>query len=191
MTFIKPLVALSIACAAMFSLPAFADDVEDSIAEALQAYQDQEFTAAGQALSYASQLILQKSASNLATMLPPPLPGWDAEDSETQTAGMAMMGGGIQASRSYARQSETVEIQIVGGSPLLAQWMPMISNPAMGAAMGAKMVRIGKQRGLMTKDGEFMLVIDKRFLVTIKGSASKKIKIEYGQAINFVALEAM
>lgn len=191
MKFTKPLLAFSIVCAATISLPAFADEIEDAIAEALQAYQDREFTAAGQALSYASQLILQKSASTLSAILPPPLPGWDAKKSETQATDMAMMGGGIQASSGYTEQSDTVEIQTVGDSPLPAQWVPMISDPAMGVAVGAKIERIGKQRGLPTKDGEVMLVVDKRFLVTIGRSAAKETKTEYGQAIDFAALEGL
>jgi hypothetical protein len=173
------------------STPILADEVETSIDEALSAYQAGDYAGAKQALDYASQLVLQMSAGSLANVLPAPLPGWEAEESESQAVGMSMFGGGIQASRIYRKDGDTVELQVVGDSPMLAQWIPMISNPAMGAAMGAKLVRVGDQRGLQTEDGEIMLVVDNRFLITISGTAPDGDKTAYAQAIDFAALQAL
>ncbi len=170
--------------------PALADDVTDSIAEGLEAYEAGDMTAAKQALDYASQLIAQKNAEGLSGLLPEPLSGWDAEDADTQAMGAAMFGGGIQASRTYRKDGETVEVQIVGDSPLLAQWMPMLANPAMAGAMG-KMVRIGKVRAIQGNDGQITMVVANRFLVTVGGSAEVADKMAYAQAIDLAALEGL
>lgn len=169
--------------------PAVADEVEDSISEALSAYRNKDYSAAKQALDYASQLIAQKNAEGLTAALPAPLDGWTAEDAETQDAA-AVMFGGIRAARTYEKGDVNVEIQIMADSPLLATWMPMLSNSAVAAAMG-KVTKIGKQRALQTKDGQIILVVNNRFLVMISGSASMEDKTAYAAAINFDTLETL
>jgi len=172
------------------SVPAFADEVEDSIKEGLAAYGQGDLSAAKQALDYASQLIAQKNAEGLGALLPPPLSGWTAEDSQTNAAGMAMFGGGIQAGRTYSKDGSTVELQIVGDSPMISTWMPMLANPALAAAMG-KVTKIGKHRVLQSKEGQVILVVNNRFLVTLDGSAGMDDKMAYAEAIDFDRLEAL
>ena len=183
---------VSAICAASLCLcaPAFADEVEDSIKEGLTAYGQGDLTAAKQALDYASQLIAQKNAEGLGALLPAPLSGWTAEDGESNAAGMAMFGGGIQASRRYSRGEEDVNLQIVGDSPMIATWMPILSNPTMAAAMG-KVSKIGKHRVLQSKDGQVILVVNNRFLVTLDGSAGMDEKMAYAEALDFDKLEAL
>ncbi len=169
--------------------PVLADEIEDSIKEALTAYENKDFSAAKHALDYASQLIAQKNAEGLGAVLPQPLDGWSAEDVETQDAS-AVMFGGIRAARNYEKGDERVELQILGDSPMLSTWMPMIANPAMAAAMG-KMAKVGKYRAIQTKDGQLILVVANRFLVMVEGSASMKDKVDYASAIDFEKLESL
>src|SRR5690606_19661944 len=175
---------------ALSVVPAFADEIEDSIKEGLSAYGTGDLTAAKQALDYASQLIAQKNAEGLGSLLPEALAGWTAEDVEQNAGGMAMFGGGIQAARKYTKGDDTVDLQIVGDSPLLATWMPMLANPAMAAAVG-KVAKIGNQRVLQTKDGQVILVVANRFLVTVDGSGTIDDKMAYASAIDFEALGAL
>lgn len=168
---------------------ALADEVEDSIKEALTAYSKNELTAAKQALDYASQLIAQKNAEGLGAILPDALTGWTAEEVDTQDAGVAMFGG-IRAARNYEKGDSRVELQIMGDSPMLATWMPMLANSAMAAAMG-KISKIGKHRALQTKDGQIIMVVANRFLVMVDGSASMEEKSAYAAAIDFEKLEAL
>ncbi|HEX5600102.1 MAG TPA: hypothetical protein VFX46_05675, partial [Hyphomicrobiaceae bacterium] len=118
---------------------------------------------------------------------PEALAGWSAEDVETQDAAAAMFGG-IRAARTYEKGGVEVKVQIMGDSPLLATWMPMMSNSAVAAAMG-KMTRIGKRRALQTKEGQVIMVVGNRFLVMIEGSASMEDKTAYAAAIDFDTLE--
>jgi hypothetical protein len=175
---------------ALFAIPAVADEVTDSINEALTAYEKQDYSAAKQALDYASTLLAQKNAEGLGALLPPAMSGWEAQDSESNTAGMAMFGGGIHAGRKYTKGEAEVDLQIVGDSPLLGTWMPMLANPTMAAAMG-KVTKIGKHRALQTNDGQVILVVNNRFLVTLDGSGSVEDKMAYAEAIDLAALEAL
>lgn len=176
--------------AAVFVMPAFADEIEDQINDALKAYSSGDLAAAKLALDDASQAISQKNAGALGTMLPAALEGWTAADVESNAAGAAMFGGGIQAGRKYEKDGKHVEINIVGDSPMLATVMPMLANSAMAAAMG-KVTKIGKNRALQTNDGRIMLVVGNRFLVTVDGSAEMEDKTAYANAIDFGKLEAL
>jgi hypothetical protein len=182
---------LPIALAAVLAAaPAFADEVTDSLDEARAAYDKQDYSTAKQALDMASSLIAQKNAEGLGKLLPEALSGWTAEEVDTNAAGMAMLGGGIHAGRKYVNGDQDVGLSIVGDSPMLGTWMPMLSNPMMAAAMG-KMTKIGKYRALQTNDGQVILVINNRFLVTVEGSASIEDKMAYASAIDFAKLEAL
>ncbi len=168
--------------------PAMADEIAESIKEAQEAYGDGDLAAAKQALDYASQLIAQKNAERLVEALPAAPEGWSAEDDSSRTQGSSMFGGGIQASRSYRKGDDHVDVTIVGDSPMLAQWLPMMNNPQLAGAMG-KMIRIGKQRAIQTSSGEITMVVGSRFLVTVGGSGGDEGKLALARAIDLKALE--
>lgn len=179
--------AAALAAILIFSGPLHADEISDTIQEALTAYQKGDLAHTKQTLDYASQLIASKNAENLIALLPEPLPGWSAEAGESQSAGMAMFGGGLQASRVYTKDDQTVEMNFLGDSPLLAQFISIFANPAMAGAMG-KPLRLGTQMALEDKDGEIKMVVANRFLVTISGSGSRDDKLAYAKAIDLNAL---
>lgn len=179
--------AAALAAVLIFSAPLQADEISDTIQEALAAYHKGDLAHTKQTLDYASQLIASKNAENLKTLLPAPLAGWSAEDGEAQAAGMAMFGGGLQASRVYTKGDQTVEMSFIGDSPLLAQFIPMLSNPALAGAMG-KPLRVGTQMALEDKNGEIKMVVANRFLVTISGTGSRDDKLAYAKAIDLEAL---
>jgi hypothetical protein len=170
--------------------PAFADEIEDSIKEALTAYGNNDLNAAKTALDYAAQLIATKNAGALGAVLPEALSGWTAEEVDSNAAGAAMFGGGIQAGRKYSKGDASVEINILGDSPMLTSLAPLLANPAMAAAMG-KPTKIGKHRALQSKDGQVMISVNNRFMVTIDGSGTMDEKMEYANAIDYAKLEAL
>lgn len=176
--------------AAVIVTPALADEIEDSIKEALTAYASGDLAAAKLALDDAAQMIATKNAGALGAVLPEALSGWTAEAVDSNAAGAAMFGGGIQAGRKYTKGDTNVEINVLGDSPMLATVMPMLANSAMAAAMG-KVTKIGKNRALQTNDGQIMLVVGNRFLVTIDGSGSMEDKTAYANAIDFGKLEGL
>lgn len=179
--------AAFLAATLIFASPLHADEISDTIQEALASYQKGDLAQTKQTLDYASQLIASKNAEILMTLLPAPLAGWSAEDGEAQSAGMAMFGGGLQASRVYTKGDQSVELNFVGDSPLLAQFIPMLANPALAGAMG-KPLRLGTQMALEDKNGEIKMVVANRFLVTISGTGSRDDKLAYAKAIDIDAL---
>ncbi|MGV3651373.1 MAG: hypothetical protein ACO1OK_08100 [Devosia sp.] len=181
----KQIAALLIA-AAMIA-PAQADEISDTIQEALDAYQAENISGATQSLNYAIQLISQMNSDRFAQLLPAPLSGWTAEDVESESAGMAMFGGGMQVARNYTGGSGDIRVEMIGDSPILGQFIGIFANPAMMSAMG-KPVRVGSQNGLEDQDGKLTFVVANRFLVTIDGGASRDDKLAYANAIDFNAL---
>lgn len=185
------------AAVALISLPAHADDVTDSIGEALQYYKDGDYTEAVGSLNYAAQLIQQKKGESLKQMLPKPLKGWEAQDAETQAMGAAMMGGGLSATRSYARGDSSVEIQIITDSPMLQAMMMMFSNPMIATSDGGKLEKIGGQKAIVKydaseKSGDINIVVANRFLVTFQGTdvSAEDLKA-YARAMDYDKLAAM
>ena len=174
-----------------FSAPALADDVTDYINEALQYYNDGQYSDAVDSLNFAEQIIQQKKSSGLEEFLPGPLKGWTAEAATSQAASSAMLGGGITAERSYNKGDSSIEIQIMADSPMLQGVMMMMSNPMFAGADGGKLERIGKQKAIVkfnssTKEGDIQIVVANRFMISIEGDGvTKKDLKDYAKAINY------
>ena len=177
---------------AALALPALAaDDILDAIEQARKAYQSGDMANAKQSLDLASQLIAQKNAEGFAALLPAPLPGWKAEKAQSSAVGAAMFGGASAASRSYNNaKGDTVEVSITGDSAMIMQFGPMLNNPAMAGAMG-KLVRVGDQRAIQTKDGDIMMLVANKFLINVQGSADAASKLSYAQALDIAKLSKM
>lgn len=169
---------------------AAADEVTDLLQEAIEAYEQGDFTLVKENLGYTTQLLNEISADAIAAALPEPLPGWSAKDADTTASAAAgIFGGGIEATRVYTKGNSRVQIGITGESPIMSQMMMMMSNPALAGSMG-KMVRIGKQRGIQSKDGQKLtIVFNNRLLISIEGKSSIEEKIAYAEAIDFNALQ--
>ena len=189
--------ALVAAGALSLSLPAAADDVIDTINEALEAYKNGDYADAASSLDYASQLVKQKKGESLAALLPEPLDGWTAEEAESQAAGAAMFGGGVTASREYRKGDGQVSVQIVTDSPMLQGMMMMFSNPMFAASDGGKMERIKRQKAIVKYNssghsGTIQIVVANRFLVTVEGSGvSRDELVAWAEAIDYKKLAAL
>ncbi|NLV23436.1 MAG: hypothetical protein GXY54_01465 [Deltaproteobacteria bacterium] len=189
--------AVVFVAATLLGMTAWADDVTDSINEALQAYQKGDLAEAVQNLNYASQLIQQKKGEGLASLLPGPLAGWTAEDATSQAATAAMFGGGVTAERRYSKDAAGVTIQVVADSPLLQGVMMMFSNPMFATADGGKMEKIGAQKAIVKydaagKSGDIKIVVANRFLVTVEGRDADLADMKaYAAAVDYQKLAAL
>ena len=175
----------------------YADDVEESINEALQSYKKGEYKDAVDSLNYASQIIQQKRGSDLESFLPEPLKGWIAQKASSQAAGAAMFGGGITAEREYKKGSSSITVQIITDSPLMQSVMMMFANPMFATADGGKLERIGRQKAIVkydadSKDGDIKIVIANRFLVSVEGQGITGEELRaYAKAIDFKKIQSM
>ena len=189
--------ALLVAGLLSASVSARADDVEESIKEALEFYKEGAFRDAVESLNYAVQLIQQKKGQTLEALLPEPLAGWQAEDSSSQAAGAAVFGGGVTAEREYRKGNASVTVRIVTDSPLMQGMMAMLTNPMFAASGGGRLERIKRQRAIVQYEdgdssGEINIVVDGRFLVTIEGQGAALEDLKaYAEAIDYKALRDM
>ena len=178
-------------------LSVHADDVSDSISEALKSYESGEYSDAVEDLNYALELIKQKKSEGLQAYLPEPLDGWNAKDAQSQTAGSAMFGGGISTQREYKKGKSRVKIQIMADSPVLQGMMGLFSNPMFATSDGGKLERINRQKAIVKynkerQSGDIKIVVAKRFLVTIEGSkVSREDLISYAKAIDYKKIAKM
>ncbi len=175
---------------------AYGDDVTTSINEALEYYQNGEYTEAVSNLNYATQLIQQKKGGSLESFLPNPLKGWTAEDTTSQAAGAGIFGG-VSAQRQYEKGNRSVSVTIVTDSPMIQGMMMMFTNPAFAVSDGGKMEKIARQKAIVKykpseKQGDIQIMVAGRFLISIEGSGVTKTElIKYAEAIDYKKLKTL
>lgn len=192
-----PFVVTAIIGAPLGDGQARADDVIDSINEALQYYKESNFVEAAGSLDYAAQLIRQKQSSNLQAYLPEALPGWTAEDVSSQAVAPAMFGGMISAEKRYVKDSSTVSIKVMTESPIIQGLMMMFQNPMLATSDGGKLKKIAGQKAIVKyrpadRGGDVNILVDRRILVTIEGTeVLEKDLIDYASAVDYAKLKEL
>lgn len=174
--------------AILLGLPAQADDVEESIDAALEAYRAGDIQGAREELEFASQLLSQLKAAGLRAFLPEPLPGWERKDGDGDQSGLAAFGGGQAASAEYRTGSDTVEIQIVADNQMVGAMAGLFAGASIMGA-GGEVRRISGQRVTIDDDGDFQAMIDKRIMIQLSGSADEAMKAEYFSRIDIDGLK--
>lgn len=194
----NPVLAITL-CALLCATSAGADEVTEQIDAARGAYTKGELRQAVQNLQDAIVHIQEKLGGTYGALMPAPLPGWRAEAVESQTLGMAMLGGGTQVSRRYLKEGtgESVQVQITADSPILPMMAMMISNPMMMQSdPTTKLYRHGAHRGTIKHEAgsghwEISLLVANRILVQVEGQGLKgQEPVEsYLKAIDLQAVE--
>ena len=179
-----------LACGLFFtSGTVYADDILDQIDEAIALYKQGDYKGAIAGLDFATAQIRQLLAGQVADALPEALPGWQAE--EVETLAMAMFGGGVSAERSYTKGDATVDIQLIGESPMLQGILMMFNNPAIMSSSGKTLKRIKGHKAALEYDvddrsGEITMVVHNVVLITVEGSdVDQDDMLAYAEAIDF------
>ena len=173
------------------------DEVLRSISEGTDFYKNGEYGEAATSLNYAVQLIQQKKGEVLTQVLPEPLEGWTAQEAQSQSAGAAMFGGGINAEREYNKADSHISVRIISDSPMMQGVMMMFSNPMFATADGGRLERIGKQKAIVKYDesghsGSLQMVVNNRFLVMVEGdSITRDDLLAYAGAIDMKKLAGL
>jgi hypothetical protein len=173
----------------------FADEITDSIEEAMEYYKENNYVEASNSLDYASQLIRQKRSGKLEAFLPEPLAGWSAEDVKSHAAGPGYLGGMISAKRQYKKDKSSVTMEIITDSPTLQSMIMLFSNPAYASADGGKLTKIKRQKAIVKynpskKNGEINIVVAKQYLVSVKGrNVNENDLVDYASAIDYKNLK--
>ncbi|MDX1266064.1 MAG: hypothetical protein R3311_01720 [Oceanisphaera sp.] len=143
-------------------------NIGQAITEGNRAYEAGELSQAAAQFDYVSTLIRQLQASELGTLFPEPLTGWQAEPVNTQAGATAFFGGGINASRRYRKDGGNLEISITKDSPLLQTMAMLFTNPSMAAMAGYRIKRIQGQTAMMKEESnsrELQMLIANRILI--------------------------
>lgn len=172
---------------AMAAGPALADEVEDTLQAALEAWRAGDVSAAKEEVDYAAQLIAQQKAAGLSEFLPEPLEGWNREPGQDQTQATTAFGGGMMASALYTNETDDVEIQMMADNQMVTAMAGMFGNAALMGQMG-KLKRINRQKVVITPDGEIQAMVANRILIQISGTAPIEVKEEYFKAIDLKGL---
>ncbi len=194
-TSLRFLITLFVGVSIFTSGAVWADEITDSVDEAIEYYKEGDFVEAANSLDYASQLIRQKRSGNLEAFLPEPLAGWSAEDVKSKAVGAGYLGGMISANKKYRKDQSSITIEIITDSPALQSMVMMFSNPAYASADGGKLTKIKRQKAIIKytpsrKDGEINIVVAKQYLVTIKGrKVEESDLVDYASAIDYQKLK--
>ncbi len=128
------------------------DQIATFITEAQQFLEQKDYQQAQLSLQDAINEINNLMAGQVAEALPDEINGLVSDGEEaTNTAGMGMIGGGMQISKSYRNPSKMeneAEVQIMANSPMLSAMNMYLGNPAM-MGQGSKSVRVGTQRAIL------------------------------------------
>jgi len=161
---LRPLSA--IAALALAATPLAADEITDTLDSAKQAYEEGDVAYALEELEYAKQQMLALKTDALSAYLPPAPDGWSREMNTDMNAGLAMMGGGVGAEAEYSGDGQSFTIRLMADNPMVGAMSGMIGNAAL---MGAKIVRVGRQK-YMLQDNQMSALIDHRILVQAEGA---------------------
>lgn len=175
-----------------------ADEILEALTEATEAYKEKAYTEALESLDYAKQLILQMSSEGLMQFLPEPLDGWNAREAKQQNLGM--LGGSSGVEREYQQtaggSNGRITIAIMGESPLFTGMMAMF-NPAIAGADGGKLQKIKRNKAIVkystdNQNGEILINVAKRYIVTVKGyNVAKEDMLYYAESVNYKGLKTL
>jgi len=139
------------------SLHAFAQSQAETYIKEAQAFlAKKDYKQAQLSLQDAINDINNLLAKQVADLFPAEINGLKADgDATTNSAGMGMLGGGMQIEKKYRNDAkkQDAEVQIIANSPMLANLNMFMTNPAM---MGQeyKSVRVGTNRAILKSSME-------------------------------------
>jgi len=178
---------IAIAAAVLIAGSAAADEIEDSLEAALEAYRAGDLRLAQEEIDFAATLIAERKAKGLGAFLPPAQPGWTREDVSDTAQGIAAFGGGVMATARYDGPGGSFEVQIMADNQFVASMGAMLTNPAMMGSLG-RVHRVDRQTYLVTQQGEVQALVAGRVMVQISGTAPVEAKRAHFEAIDFKAL---
>lgn len=171
----RPLTALAL-IATLGSAPALGEEVHDHLDAARRAYDEGDLRATAQALQAALTEVQDQILVRLQQLLPEPLPGWEADPPQAQTAGILTAIAGTNLSRHYARDDGAeVAISIIADSPMIGMMNMIFASPfLMQASPDTQSFTAQGYRGLIehAEDSdawEMKLMIGSRTLIELTG----------------------
>jgi len=173
---VNPLAALAI-IGVMASAPVFGDAVHEQLDAARSAYDEGDLRESVRALQAAITEVQEKMLARLQELLPEPLPGWEADAPQSQSAGILSAIAGTHLSRHYFREDGAdIEIGIIADSPMIGMMNMVFASPfLMQATPGTTSFTHDGHRGLVehaegSKEWELKLMVGGQTLVQLTGA---------------------
>ena len=164
---------------ALSSTSIVADEILDQMNDAIKAYQDKDYKGAMEELKFITAQLQKLDTTENQKLLPQALEGWKIEQSDNhgEQAMMSMMGGGTSMEATYKKDKESIKIQILANSPMLAMMSMAISNPALMASdPNTSPYRYKRNKGMKKKKGnetEIVLLISGQIMIKLTGTHLK------------------
>jgi hypothetical protein len=152
-----------------------ADAITDQLNEVIKMYEEKDYKASMDELKFITAEIQKLDSAENQKLLPAPLEGWavEAGDNGTQAAMSMLGGGGTSMQATYKKGKESIEIQILANSPMLAMMAMAINNPALMAAdPSSSPYRYKRNKGVKKKEGnntEVTLLISGQIMIKLDG----------------------
>ena len=157
----------SLLLSAALVVPAHADEIEDILTGALEAYQSGDAKLAKEEVEYVLELLKDIEGDAMTKLLPQPLEGWSMELTD-DAAAMSMFGGAGVSGRYSNDAGDAYFSVLIANSPQLVGTLgAMFSNAATLSAMG-DVVRINREKFVISDD-QIQGGVDKRVLVQFEG----------------------
>jgi hypothetical protein len=191
-------IVLSLAVALTLSGPALGDEVTEQMDAARKAYESGELRSAVDTLNFTVAKIQEKITAGLLLLLPEPLPGWQADPAQSESAGLATMITGTTLSRRYYRDDGAdVTLRLMADSPMLGMLSMFLSSPfMMQADPNSKPFALKGQRGVLkhtpgSNEYEITLMVGNRILIQgeSRGVADEKTLQHYLEALDLSAVQ--
>ena len=159
---------LALCSALLFPAAAQADEIEEALTAALEAYADGDVAFALEELDFARAKLLGMKADALTAFLPEAPEGWTRELDTDIGQSLGLMGGGSGAAADYIPPDggEGVFITLMADSPMVTGMAAMISN---AGVMGLPVERVGRQK-FVVQDEQMTALIANRVLVQAESS---------------------
>ncbi len=192
---------IAVALAASLTLAAAgsvgADEVTDQLDAARKSYEAGDLRTAVDTLNFTVAKIQEQVAAKLVLLLPEPLAGWQADQGQSENAGLATMIAGTNLSRRYFKDDGgEVTLHVTADSPLLPMLTMFLSSPfMMQADPSSKPFALKGQRGMQKKEAdgsvEITLMVGNRILVQGKGNpqAGEQAVQQYLESMDLAAIQ--
>ncbi len=152
---------------------------QDFLDEANASIKSENYKDAINSLQMAIGELEKLMVAKIRSILPTEVLGYNAEQSDDESSGtavMGMFGGGLSVERNYFKTANNwddyFKLAVMGNSPLLASVNMMLSNSMYLSSAGGKIIKVGSRKGMMTDEGDgnykFQLPLNSS-LITIEG----------------------
>lgn len=147
--------------------PAHADEIEDVLSGALEAYQQGDAKLAKEEVEYVLELLKDMEGDAMGALLPQPLDGWSMEMTDDAMA-MSMLGGAGVSAEYTNGDGGRFTVMIANSPQLVAGLGALLGSAATMSAMG-DVTRIQREKFVISKD-QIQGLVDKRTLVQFEGN---------------------